>query len=108
MGRLARKKIKPIQVKVPYANGEEKFIFSVEVSEEAIAREAVELPGIDDHFADIEMDQTAIGYSQNRSIGKCCRCRGTILEPEDRAEIYLPLLFCPKQARVNRAPKDRV
>ena len=52
-GRLGQKKIKPIQVRVPFATVEEKLIFSVEVSEEAIAREAVELPGIGDHFADI-------------------------------------------------------
>ena len=40
-GRLVQKKIKPIRVRVPYATVEEKLIFSVEVSEEAIAREAV-------------------------------------------------------------------
>ena len=60
-GRLVQKKINPIQVKVPYATVEENLIFSVEVSEEAIAREAAELPGIGDYFADIELDQTVIG-----------------------------------------------
>ena len=55
-GRLVQMKIKPIQVKVPYATVEEKLIFSVEVSKEAIAREAVELPGIGDHFAGIKLD----------------------------------------------------
>ena len=60
-GRLVQKKIKPIQVRVPYATVEEKFIFLVEVSEEAIVREAVELPGIGDYLADIELDQTEIG-----------------------------------------------
>ena len=60
-GRLVQKKINPIQVKVPYATVQEKLLFSVEVSEEATAREAVELPGIGDYFADIEPDQTVIG-----------------------------------------------
>ena len=46
---------------MPYATVEEKLIFSVEVFEEAITREAVELPGIGVSFADIEMDQTVIG-----------------------------------------------
>ena len=62
-GRLVQKKINPIQVKVPYATVGENLIFSVEVSEEAIAREAVELLGIDDYFADTEPDQTVIGIS---------------------------------------------
>ena len=60
-GRLVQKKINPIQIKVPHVTVEEKLLFSVEVSEEAIAREAVELPGIGDYFADIELDQTVIG-----------------------------------------------
>ena len=60
-GRLVQKKIKPIQVRVPFATVEEKLIFSVEGSEEATAREAVALPGIGDHFADKKLDQTVIG-----------------------------------------------
>ncbi|MDP7403038.1 MAG: hypothetical protein QF916_06570 [Gammaproteobacteria bacterium] len=59
-GRLVQKKINPIQTKVPYATVEEKLLFSVEVSEEAIVREAAELPGIGDYFADIELDHTVI------------------------------------------------
>ena len=62
-GRLVQKKINPIQVKVPHATVEENLIFSVEVSEEVIAREAAELPGIGDYCADIEPDQTVIGIS---------------------------------------------
>ena len=54
-GRQVQKKIKPIQVKVPYGTVEEKLIFSVEVSEEAIAKEAVELPGIGDHLTYIKL-----------------------------------------------------
>lgn len=69
-GRLGQKKIKPIQVRVPFATVEEKLIFSVEVSEEAIAREAVELPGIGDHFADKKLDQTVIGMFSKPLNGK--------------------------------------
>ena len=69
-GRLVQNKIKRIQAKVPYATVEEKLIFSVEVSEEAIAREAVELPGIGDHFADKKLDQTVIGIFSQPLNGK--------------------------------------
>jgi len=69
-GRLGQKEIKPIQVRVPFATVEEKLIFSVEVSEEAIAREAVELPGIGDHFADKKLDQTVIGIFSKPLNGK--------------------------------------
>ena len=69
-GRLVQKKIKPIQVKVPYATVEAKLIFSVEVSEEAIAREAAELPGIGDHLAHIKLDQIVIGIFSKPLNGK--------------------------------------
>ena len=69
-GRLVQKKIKPIQVKVPYATVEVKLIFSVEASEEAIAREAVELPGIGDHLACIKLDQIVIGKFSKPLSGK--------------------------------------
>ena len=55
---------------MPYATAAEQLIFSVEVSEEAIAREAVELLGIGDHFADIELDQTAKGNFSKPLNGK--------------------------------------
>ena len=69
-GRLVQNKIKRIQAKVPYATVEEKLIFSVEVSEEAIAREAVKLPGIGDHFVDKKLDQTVIGIFSKPLNGK--------------------------------------
>ena len=55
---------------MPFATVEEKLIFSVEVSEEATAREAVELPGIGDHFADKKLDQTVIGIFSKPLNGK--------------------------------------
>ena len=106
-GRLVQKKINPIQVKVPHATVEENLIFSVEVSEEAIAREAVELLGIDDYFADTEPDQTVIGISTKLlNVEMLPMPGGYTREPDYRAETYLPLLNNPKHARPNRAPKD--
>ena len=69
-GRLVQNKIKRIQAKVPYATVEDKLIFSVEVSEEAIVREAVELPGIGDHLAHIKLDQIVIGIFSKPLNGK--------------------------------------
>ncbi len=107
-GRLVQKKINPIQVKVPYATVEENLNFWVEVSEEAIAREAAELPGIGDYFADIELDQTVIGkFSKPLNVEMLPMPGGYTREPDDRPETYLPLLNNPKHARPNRAPKDR-
>tara|TARA_B100001989_G_C24100188_1_gene251324 strand:- start:142 stop:486 length:345 start_codon:yes stop_codon:yes gene_type:complete len=67
---LAEKKIKPIQVKAPYATAEEKLIFPVEAFEEAIVIEALKLPGIDDHFGDNELDQPVIGIFSKPLSGK--------------------------------------
>ena len=69
-GRLVQNKIKRIQAKVPYATVEEKLIFSVEVSEEAIVREAVELPGIGDDLAHIKLAQIVIGIFSKPLNGK--------------------------------------
>ena len=69
-GRLVKKKIKPIQVKAPHATAGEKLIFPVEASEEAIAIEALELLGIDDHFCDNELDQPVMGIFSNPLSGK--------------------------------------
>ena len=69
-GRLVQKRIKPIQVKGPYPTVEAKLIFPVEVSEEAIASETVELPGIGDHLACIKLDQIVIGILSKPLSGK--------------------------------------
>jgi putative ubiquitin-RnfH superfamily antitoxin RatB of RatAB toxin-antitoxin module len=62
--------IKTSKVEVPYATAADQLILIVEFPEEVTAREAVELSGIGDHFADIEMDQTAIGIFSKPLNGK--------------------------------------
>lgn len=62
--------IKTIKVEVPYAIALKQLILLVEVPEEVTAREAVELSGIGDHFAEMELDQTAIGMFSKPLNGK--------------------------------------
>ena len=104
-GRLAEKKIKPIQVKAPYATAEEKLIFPVEAFEEAIVIEAPKLPGIDDHFGDNELDQPVIGIFSKPLSGKVLPTPGDYTGPEDRVETFVPLLLDPKPDRFNRSEK---
>ena len=100
--------IETIQVEVAYATPEKQLILSVEVPEGATAREAVELSGIVDHFPDIEPDQSAMGIFSRPLDGKALPTpENYVLEPKDRVEIYRPLLLDPKQARLNRARKNR-
>ena len=100
--------IETIQVEVAYATPEKQLILSVEVPEGATAREAVELSGIVDHFPDIEPDQSAMGIFSRPLNGKVLPTpENYIPEPKDRVEIYRPLLLDPKQARLNRARKNR-
>ena len=100
--------IETIQVEVAYATPEKQLILSVEVPEGATAREAVELSGIVDHFPDIEPDQSAMGIFSRPHNGKVLPTpENYVLEPKDRVEIYRPLLLDPKQARLNRARKNR-
>ena len=100
--------IKTIKVEVPYFPAVEQLILWVEVAEEVAAMEAVEFSGIGDHFADIDMDQTAIGNFSKPFNGKMLPMPGAIPESNALAETCLPLLINPKQARLNRAPKERV
>ena len=100
--------IETIQVEVAYGTPEKQLILSVEVPEGATAREAVELSGIVDHFPDIEPDQSAMGIFSRPLDGKALPTpENYVLEPKDRVEIYRPLLLDPKQARLNRARKNR-
>ncbi len=100
--------IKTIQVEVAYATPEKQLILSVGVPEGATAREAVESSGIVDHFPGIELDQSAMGIFSKPLNGKALPTpENYILEPKDRVEIYRPLLLDPKQARLNRAQKNR-
>ncbi len=100
--------IETIQVEVAYATPEKQLILSVEVPEGATAREAVELSGIVDHFPGIELARSAMGIFSKPLNGKALPTpENYILEPKDRVEIYRPLLLDPKQARLNRARKNR-
>ena len=97
--------IETIQVEVAYATPEKQLILSVEVPEGATARE---WSGIVDHFPDIEPDQSAMGIFSRPLNGKVLPTpENYVLEPKDRVEIYRPLLLDPKQARLNRARKNR-
>ena len=57
-------------VEVPYVTALKQLILLVEVPEEVTARKAVELSGIGDHFADMELDQAVIGIFAKPLNGK--------------------------------------
>ena len=72
-----------------------------------LLREAAELPGIGDYFADIELDQAVIGKFSKPLNVEMLPMPGGYARARRSGGNLLPPLSNPKQARPNRAPIDK-
>lgn len=88
-----------INVEVAYATFSEQVIIPLQVAQGITAGEAIELSKILSRFPDIDLTKTKIGI-----FSQICKL-DTVLKPNDRVEIYRPLLCDPMQARRQRAAK---
>jgi putative ubiquitin-RnfH superfamily antitoxin RatB of RatAB toxin-antitoxin module len=88
---------KKIEVEVVYAEQEKQVMLKLQVEEGCTVENAIHQSGILQKFPEINLDQNKVGvFSKQVSLD-------TILSPQDRVEIYRPLLIDPKQARKQRA-----
>ncbi len=93
---MAPQKRDPISVEVTYATAEKQSLLTIEISEGATVKEAVEQSGILILYPDIDPDQQKVGiFSKQVSWDH-------ILQAGDRIEIYRPLIIDPKTARRTR------
>ncbi len=90
-----------MHIEVAYALPEEQIILEVEAKEDITVAEAIELSGILQHFPDIDLSKNKVGI-----FGKLTRLEAG-LRAGDRIEIYRKLIADPKQARRQRAAKNK-
>jgi len=88
-----------ILVEVAYATPQKQKILECEVASGSTAREVVRRSGIEQHFAEIDLDNCDIGV-----FGKTV---ADDYQPHDgdRIEIYRPLIADPKEVRRQRAAR---
>jgi len=86
-----------ITVEVVHARPEKQALLTVEVPTGATVLDAIELSGIREEFAGLEVDPARVGI-----FGQKARL-DDILREGDRVEIYRPLIADPKEARRKRA-----
>ena len=92
-----------IEIEVAYALPEKQKILKVMVEEGSTIRQAAQQSTIVDEFPDLNLDEAKYGI-----FGKASRAPDTdTVRDGDRIEIYRPQLIDPKQARANRAAKNK-
>ena len=97
-----------IRVEVAYALSDRQEIIQLEVETGCTAFEAARLSGITTRFPGITLESAKMGIFAKALDGIVLPSPKTYqLQPEDRVEIYRPLLVDPKEARVLRAQKAR-
>jgi len=92
-----------IDVEVAYATPERQEIIALTVPEGTSVQEAVLRSAICDLFPEIDPENQNMGI-----FGKVVKDpKDHHLREGDRVEIYRPLLIDPKEARANRAKKNK-
>lgn len=90
-----------IKVELVYALPEEQRIFQLEVEQGTTVEAAMKLSGILDQYPEIDLKKNKVGiYGQAVTLG-------TVLQHQDRVEIYRPLTIDPKAARKLRAERNK-
>jgi hypothetical protein len=90
-----------MQFEVVYPLPEEQIIFNVKSDNRITIREAIVRSGVLDKYPKIDINNIQVGiYGDEKPLD-------TILEDQDRVEIYRPLTISPIEARRIRAEKKR-
>lgn len=90
-----------ISIEVVYANPQEQAVLALNVPQGMTAEEAMVTSGILQRFPEITLSEVKVGI-----FGAICPL-GHVLKQGDRVEIYRPLLRDPKEARRQRAMKQK-
>jgi putative ubiquitin-RnfH superfamily antitoxin RatB of RatAB toxin-antitoxin module len=88
---------KKIMVEVAYATLKLQRIIAIQVDEGCTIKEAIDCSGILKLFPEIDLTKQKVGiFSRQKNLMD-------LLQPDDRVEIYRPLIMDPKEARKKRA-----
>lgn len=88
-----------LSVQVCYATPQHTFLRGLRVPVGTTLRQAVELSGLLDAVAGIDLEACPVGiYGKKKTLA-------TLLREQDRVEVYRPLIADPKDARRRRAGK---
>jgi len=82
-----------INIEVACATPEKQRLISIQVPQGTSAREAIELSGIEKEFPQLDIPNCAIGV-----FGEVVQ-EDHPLKPDDRVEVYRPLINDPREAR---------
>ncbi len=90
-----------MQFKVVYPLPEEQIIFQIASDNVITIKEAILRSGVLEKYPQLEINNLNVGiYGSEKTLD-------TLLEDNDRVEIYRPLTICPIEARRIRAEKKR-
>jgi putative ubiquitin-RnfH superfamily antitoxin RatB of RatAB toxin-antitoxin module len=91
---------KLIQVEVAYAQAEQQWLFSLQVTEGSTIEAVILQSGILTLCPSIDLNRQKVGiFSKLRSLSDC-------VHEGDRIEIYRPLLLDPKEIRRKKANRS--
>ena len=90
-----------INVELVYIKPDSQSVLNLEVEKGTTIQQAIESSSLLEQFPEIDLSVNKVGiYSKLTELD-------TVLEAEDRIEIYRPLLADPKEARRRRASKKK-
>jgi len=90
-----------MQVEVVYALPKRQLVLRIDLQPGSTVRTAIEASGILERFPEIDLSMNVVGV-----FGTVCEL-GRVLDPDDRVEIYRPLVNDPKEMRRERAETAR-
>ena len=90
-----------INIEIIYAKKDEQKLFYLRVNNDTNVETAICQSGILKHYPEIDLAINKIGI-----FSKICKL-GDPLYDNDRIEIYRPLIIDPKEARKQRAKKNK-
>lgn len=93
--------IELVTVEVAYATPEKQLILTVQVPQGTTVAQCIERSGIEQHFADIDLNQQKVGIWNKAAKLDAAPRDG------DRIEIYRPLIADPKAVRKRRAERAK-
>ena len=90
-----------MRIEVAHARPEAQYLRALNVPEDTTVRQAIEISGLLELHADIDLAQHAVGI-----FGRLCSLEDRLQEG-DRVEVYRPLRVDPKLRRRQRAALQR-
>lgn len=89
-----------IHITVAYATPDKQLEIPLVVEESCTVALAIDRSRICDHFSEIQMANIVVGINSRRAT------LDSLLQSDDRVEIYRPLIIDPKDARRSRLKQN--